>query len=260
MLRKVIITITSLIVLGYISWAVVYFSSPQRSIGSFEYEGIEIKISGEKEELLMTESDVIDELRREQFEFEGKPLDSINIYSIEQYLRNNKLFSKANVYLTPKKKIQISLSQYAPLFLVMTDNNERYYVSVDRGVIPYYPASSDLRLVASGKIDTAMAVGKIFDLVTTIQESDYWRPFFSQIYAQPDSSLLLVPRVGDVDILIGKSSDWAPKLQKLKVFIDQVIPQTGWGAFTSINLAFKDQIVVEPTQAFAALQESKPKA
>ena len=63
----------------------------------------------------------------------------------------------------------------------------------------------------------------------------------------PDNGqIILVPRLGKTEIIIGSTPNWAEKLSNLRLFMDKAIPKYGWDTFKTLNLEFKDQVVATP--------------
>ena len=64
-----------------------------------------------------------------------------------------------------------------------------------------------------------------------------------QIHAENNGDLILIPRVGYQQIVLGKPIDIADKFSKLKLLYEKGILEKGWNNYSHINLKFKNQII-----------------
>jgi cell division protein FtsQ len=53
----------------------------------------------------------------------------------------------------------------------------------------------------------------------------------------------LVPRVGQHIIYLGQIDGYEEKLERLLIFYEKGLSQTGWNQYTGISLKYKDQVV-----------------
>jgi cell division protein FtsQ len=141
----------------------------------------------------------------------------------------------------------------------MPDNGGDYYVD-DEGVVIrrrnlYTPRLhivggnvfiSQAMLNGVSVLDTSIKnsiLKDIFYLVNYIRRDDFWSAQVDQIFVNGNDEIDLIPRVGNHTIHLGSADNYKGKLNNLEVFYDRVLPEVGWNKYSTINLAFKDQIV-----------------
>jgi cell division protein FtsQ len=88
----------------------------------------------------------------------------------------------------------------------------------------------------------------LFELSSFIAASDFWNAQISQIYVESNGDYVLIPRVGNHKIIMGKPIDIEEKFANLKLFYQKGLPRVGWNEFSAVNLSFKHQIVCTKRQ------------
>ncbi|GAD04785.1 FtsQ protein [Porphyromonas crevioricanis JCM 15906] len=258
MMEKILKRIFALALLIYIGWAVVYFSSKDNLYrsGRDVCRDLKIKLIDEEGDVRMTEQDVLRELKRLKCYPVGQAVDSISLPEIESRLKGTGLFKEAQAYLSPSFRLHLKLVCNEPYFFVQLSDNRSFHVTKERQIVPVSIDYSLPLLVVSGQVDSLAAVTGLFDLVNEIEQNQTWKNLFSQVYVRPDGDVCLLSRIADMEIILGKTPNWRDKLDKLEVFINQVIPRTGWDAYSTINLKFAGQIVAKQRPAESHVQTS----
>lgn len=205
---------------------------------------------------LMPERDLVSELKRLGFSPIGQSVDSLSIMTIESQLIRNGLFSHIDLYTTPGGTLHISMLQREPLFTLLTPQGS-YFVCKDQTVVPiersedYYTTF----LPVSGTISIEQAAHDLYPLMELILADPLWRDLLIHIYVDPIRGVIATPRASNTEIILGTTPNWSEKLDKLRLFVDKVIPIFGWNSFISVHLEYKDQIVTVPSEE-GALQRS----
>ena len=219
---------------------------------------VKADIRYEGEHPLMPERDLVSELKALGFRPIGQSVDSLSTMAIESQLIRNGLFSHIDLYTTPGGVLHVSMLQREPLFTLLTAQGN-YFVCKDQTVVPiersedYYTTF----LPVSGSVSVEQASRELYPLMQLILSDPLWRDLFIHIYVDPLRGVIATPRASNTEIILGTSSNWEEKLDKLKLFVEQVIPIFGWNSFISVNLEYKDQIVTVPSEE-GALQHAQP--
>lgn len=245
-LVRLLYILFALLSLGYILWAMAYFSRPRYYSKVPVCRHLHIEFQNKKSNIDLDEEDVVKELKQMNLYPVGLPVDKISPFKIKQHIERIGLFRDAEVYLASNNDMYIKLDRNNPLFAVQIDGSS-YYVGVNRSLMKAsteYPVP--LTLYASGKIDSTMAVSTIYDLVEALENEPSFKKLFSQIYVKDNGDVSLIARVADTEVILGKSANWKEKLDNLKIFADQVVQKSGWDQFNTINLKFEGQIVTQP--------------
>ncbi|MDO4497649.1 MAG: cell division protein FtsQ, partial [Bacteroidales bacterium] len=99
--------------------------------------------------------------------------------------------------------------------------------------------------LATGHISQTMATNSLYTLAQFLQNEDFWRNFFTQIYVESNGDIRLVPRVGEHTVLLGPIDNYEEKFEHLRLFYRKVLSKTGWDRYKTINLKYKGQVVAE---------------
>lgn len=239
----IILFILSLLLLLFL----LLYSPGKRNV---KVKSIEPVVVSSKGESFVSPKDLERELVAHGLDLIGKSIDSINTLEVERKIRTNNLFSKVNVFTTPSGVLKVEVEQVEPLFVVfpLADQDVSYYVTYSRAIVPFSGAQKYAipLLPVSGNLTSEMATSSVFDLVNQIKQDPYWSSFFIHLFMDDELGVIASPRIGDTMIILGHEPLWSEKLGKLRVFIKNVIPKYGWSNFISVNLEYKDQIVVVP--------------
>ena len=189
----------------------------------------------------------------------GVPIKDIDPTVIEGRIKVLREVKDVEVFFTIDGALHINVDQRNPVMRVIPDEGGDYFIDNEGIVIRkrnlYTPR---LHLVGGNiNISSAMLNGisifdtsikksvlkDIYQIVTYINEDDFWSALIDQIYVDRNVEIDLIPRVGNQIIHLGSAEDFRGKLNNLEVFYEKVAPEVGWNNYSVINLEFKDQIV-----------------
>ena len=251
--RTLLITIDGLIavylVLVFASW-----HKPMAKNGTCNK--VVIRIEDEHDNVFLDEQEVKKLLERYDLYPMSKPLSSICTRDIEQRLVKMPFVKTAQCYVNQAGHAFVSVTQRTPVVRVKAESGDDYYIDDNGGVMPNSQYTSDM-IVATGNIDRSYAVKYIYHLARLLMADDLWRNQVEQINVLPDSSVELVPRVGDHIINIGQLpiSNVAKRraelmeefvgrqMNRLQLFYTHGLCHAGWKKYDYISLEFSNQIV-----------------
>lgn len=222
-------------------------------------KNIEITITDSSDYHFVTKRDIQNTIIKNNGNIVGKPLKEIKMDEIENTMSGYRELKTAEVFMSIDGTLHIVGDQRTPIMRVMPDNGGDYYVD-DEGVVIrrrnlYTPRLhivggnvniSQAMLDGVSVLDTSIKnsiLKDIFYLVNYIRRDDFWSAQIDQIFVNGNDEIDLIPRVGNHTIHLGSADNYKGKLNNLEVFYDRVLPEVGWNKYSTINLAFKDQIV-----------------
>ena len=97
--------------------------------------------------------------------------------------------------------------------------------------------------IATGKIEKSFAMRDLYKFAVFLQQNSFWRAQVEQIHVLPDSTLEIVPRVGDHTIYLGRARDFDRKLARVKELYRKGLNRVGWNKYERINVEFDNQII-----------------
>lgn len=252
-IQNILIALLAVVLLG----ALIYFVlNPGRSISSEACRNIVVEVSsrGSSSPRFLTEQQVIDELSRRGLHLKGQKLDSIDLRRIERSLTELGIYDKVSAYVAPAThSVKIRLEEKNPYFLVIDDRGTSYYVTEGRGIIKGSTHFASYLPLVTGTLSEQYARQEVYDLFCTLQADSYYRDYYGQLQVSPQRGIVMIPRVGTTELILGKGGNWAEKLRKWRIFAASVLPRRGMNAFSYVKLDYEGQVVA--AERYPALEE-----
>lgn len=234
----IFISLGTIIILGYLIFAIYSFSSNQDGIVC---KNMEINLVDKDKITLISRNEIARILESNELNPIGKTYKRVKTEAIEKQLMKNPMIKSVECYKTPSGTIDLIVKQRNPKFIIA--GNESFYVDSDRKIIPVSLNYAAYLPVVSGTITHSMATGVIFDFVSYIESDPFWNAQIEQIYVSNDLNIELVPRVGETIISLGKLDNYQQKLENLHTLYTQAFNTIGWNKYKRIDLSYEDQIV-----------------
>lgn len=232
-------------------YAVNYYSRKCR--------GIEITIADSSKYHFVTKRDIRNTILMNSGGIIGKPVKSLDIAGIESSLDKFMELKDAEVFVSIDGILHVYVDQRKPIMRIIPEAGGDYYMDNEGVVVRSRNLYTPRLHVVGGDITITQAMQRgvsvldtviknsvlkdIYYLVKYINNNDFWSAQIDQIYVVNNNQIDMVPRVGNHIIHFGTAENYEEKLRNLKVFYDKVLPEVGWNKYSSISLAFKDQIV-----------------
>jgi cell division protein FtsQ len=239
-MKKVLYLIFATLLVAYIFATVFFFADGKP--GDQLCKSVEVVVTDSLEKHFMKEKDVVAYLKKANLYPLNKNSREINTKDIESALLKNEIIEKAEVIRTTSGKIKIVISQKMPVLRVFASGGSYYIdkngrtMSLTLGRAIYVP-------VASGNIEKSFATTELYKFALFLRDDDFWNDQIEQIYVRSAQEIELIPRIGDHRILLGSLDRYENKLERLRLFYEQIIPKMGWGKYRIINLKYKNQII-----------------
>lgn len=246
----------ALLALGLLGALVYFVLNPGRSISSEACRNIVVEVSsrGSSSPRFLTQQQVIDELSRRGLRLKGQELDSIDLRRIERSLTELGIYDKVSAYVAPAThSVKIRLEEKNPYFLVIDDRGASYYVTEGRGIIKGSTHFASYLPLVTGTLSEQYARQEVYDLFCTLQADSYYRDYYGQLQVSPQRGIVMIPRVGTTELILGKGGNWAEKLRKWRIFAASVLPRRGMNAFSYVKLDYEGQVVA--AERYPALEE-----
>ncbi len=204
--------------------------------------------------LLIDSMDVIKLIERSF----GMPLDEqaagvIDANRIERVLEEDPFVKNAEVAITANSRIRVKVEQRKPILRVIDNLGAQYYLDEEGYRVPLSRHFAARTLVATGNITphTPEFLSKkehsmkdLFELTNFILADPLWDALFEQVYLNTRNEFILVPKVGDQIVILGKwDSDAPDKFQRLRVFYEEGMSREGWNKYKSLDLRYRGQVV-----------------
>lgn len=239
-MKKALIILLSVIVIGYLVFSAVYFyGSSQNQVCN----QLEIIIKDSVEAQFLGEKDIVNLIKNKDLLPIGKKMKEINTLAIRDTILTNKLVQTAEVYSTQKGVIVANITQRKPILRIISDTKGSFYIDSKREKMPVSTNFAVYVPIATGAIDEAFAQNELYDFAVFLNDNPDWDAWIEQIVVKPNKDVELVPRMGDFKIMFGKLNNYPEKLSKFALFIEKGLNVIGWNRYSEINLKYDNQIV-----------------
>ena len=202
---------------------------------------------------LITEKE-IDHLIREELpnDIFSMPIDKIDLGMIERLLKADTRLYSVEVYVDAQQQLSIDAIQRRPLFRVMNQQGDQYYVDqsgnyVQKGtyrairvpVITGYVESFSKDLI----LEEQPKLKKAFNIVAAVAKDKVLKALIEQIHFEKKGRVVLIPKIGEEKIIIDHLEDLDIKLMDLKKYYRHLAKTNGWNSFKEIDISYKKQVV-----------------
>lgn len=173
----------------------------------------------------------------------GKQLKEINTLAIQEAIQSNQLIKSVEVFVTSSGGIRAEVKERTPVLRVIPNEGESYYIDKDGEKMPLSKFNTAYLPVASGNIKDEQVKADLYKFALFLYNNEFWNAQIEQIVVQSGKDVLLIPRVGNQQIVMGKLNNFEDKLQRLEAFYMKALPQTGWNRYTQLSLKYDKQVV-----------------
>ena len=215
-------------------------------------KGVEINISGVSNNFFIDKTDVYNIIKN----FGGdstqkKSLGSIDLGRIEKALEKDLWIKNAELYFDNNNCLKVSVEEREPIARLFTVTGNTFYIDSSCTILPlsdkfsarlpvFTGFTSDAKILA--KNDSALLCS-IKNMSIKILSDTFLMAMIDQVDINTNRSFELIPKLGKQRIIFGDATDVNSKFDKLKLFYKDIITQSGWNRYSTINLQYKNQVV-----------------
>jgi len=221
---------------------------------------ISIEIHAQKETQLITKSDILNILKRNKQEWEGKPMKEIELSAIRKILSQETYIKSVDKVHFLGSKLQIEVTLHDILLEVTPHNKKKFLIDVDGACLPYSPKINSDVIMATGFIsdsfqteDVSTSENKtlyeLFYVASLIKKDPFYTDLFHKLYVNDKQEIELHPSVGKLFVLFGSMKDAENKLKTLKYMYDDVLPYLSEDKYAQLDVRFKNRIVATKTKS-----------
>lgn len=223
-----------------------------------------VAISVVDENAFLTEAELLERLKRLHLYYDNQLMKDLNTTAIEENIRKMHEVSDVQVYKQLGGNWGIKVKVRQPYARVFNREGESFYVDsggesmevsnnftarvlVFTGFINDRCDSVNVaQIEADPKLQKERTLDEIYRIASVIHEDPFLTAQIAQVHRNRWGDFVLIPRVGDHQIILGHATSYQTvkeKLKKLKIFYKDGLPYTGWNEYSVINLKFRNQVV-----------------
>lgn len=219
-----------------------------------------IKIDRSEGVDFVTEEILVEKLKNLGYNFNGQPMDEIELDRIEEQITAIPGVKKTEAYKYLEGNVEIEVTQRRPIArVILSDGMIGYYLGEDGEIIPlsdYFVAKVP---VFSGAIEDKLSKGNvanlsdssklkyvvddIYKVAKSIDGNDFMKAQVLQVYVTPKKEFELIPRVGNHRVIFGEATDTEIKIKKLEKFYTEAITPEELNLYDTLNVKYYNQLI-----------------
>lgn len=248
-----------LLFLGTVAF-VMSFTNARRSSVGLTSDRIVINIDDREGMLFLDRWDLLRMLKDLGADTLGNTrVEELDLKTVESEIEKNPYVRSAEVYTTLDGMLYVNLQLRKPIVRVLHANGMGNYIDEDGEYVPLSRKYTARVPIVSGEINESrfrsgisemsitdkdtLLYDEIYALASFIQSNETWNAQIEQVVVDKNHEFTLIPKVGDHKIVIGKPEGLNRKFRKLELFYREGLSNTGWKAYDTINLKYRDQVV-----------------
>lgn len=221
---------------------------------------VNFKLNSTEGDPFLVEKDVEDLVYSRFDSLDGKAFSEIPLSQIEFLIESNPSVRNAEVFIETRGKLEIEIDLKKVIARIKPDTTDGFYIDENGGTMPWVSRHTPRVLTVSGHlaqynrfvkdslIDVDLSthtklVQDVFQLASFLESHPYWKAQIGQVYIEENGDAVLIPLMGDHEFIVGDLSNCEQKLEKVKVFHDQIAQKVGWEKYKIVNLKFDNQII-----------------
>lgn len=246
MWKKIALIAFSLLIVVYLLFAATSLNRPDPVKDVCKQ--LEVNIEAGSTDGFLTIADVVKLVDNAGLNPVGIEMALVNTRAIEEMLQAQEIIAHAECYKTQTNKVHIDVKQRFPVMRILSENGSNYYIDSAGQPISSTNYACDL-IVATGSINQAYARRVLAPIANLVLEDPFWDNQIVQINVLSDSTLEMVPRVGDHIVYLGEPTGIKEKLKRLRLFYKHGLNQAGWNKYERISVDIDNQIVCKKRKA-----------
>ncbi|MEO7210013.1 MAG: FtsQ-type POTRA domain-containing protein [Chitinophagaceae bacterium] len=225
--------------------------------------GVVINIQPDASASFLQEADVNAVLQKNGVR-NGAALSLMNLNNIEQQLQRNPWIKKAEVFVDNKQILHAEIILRTPLARIFTVSGNSFYIDTACTKMPAL-STTPARLILftsfpSDKnklsVPDSLLMQQVKKIATYISTDSFWMAQTAQVDISTDGKFILIPVLGNQEIILGNADNLDEKFRALMAFYQQAWKTLGFEKYSSINVEFSGQVVATRRGAYNAVADT----
>ena len=185
--------------------------------------------------------DSVDKLLTQNELFSNKILKStLNLKNIEHIILLNDYVSSVEVSISVGGKLEISIKEKNPVFRVL---REKYYIDTNGKKMPLSKNFSEVTPIVLGNVDS-MDLKMLGDLGNYIKNDEFLSKHIAGL-TKSNNKLIFNVDSFQYNLNLNSYENYVSKFKNYKAFFNTVYSSGLLDSLTSINLDFKNQVIIQ---------------
>jgi hypothetical protein len=224
------------------------------------YTGVSVVIHAPKNSELLSKSDILDILKHDGMEWEGKKIKEIDLSAIKKILALENYIKSVDKVHFSGSKLQIEVTLYDILLEVNAKDGQKFLLDVNGVYLPYSPKAGNDVIIVNGSIpytfrkketitSESNELYALYVVASLIEKDPYYANLFHKLHINDKQEITLHPSVGNLPVLFGTTQDAEHKLKTLKYMYKEVLPYESEDKYAQLDVRFKNRIVATKTKS-----------
>ena len=238
MFKKILLYIVAVAALCYLVFSLFFIT---KSDEEMVCKGVKATVA-KRDIKALSDEEVMNIVKRNNMDPTGKPMKDIDCSKIEDFFGGMSIVEECQSYKSHKGIVGIVVHCKEPIMQVFDKNGKEFYIDHKGDIIENIHNAMYLP-VASGNISRDMAGKELLTIAKFMQDNRFWNEQTEQVYFDEKGEVILVPRIGNHIIELGKPDKLEAKLEKLKTFYEKGLGTVGWNKYNKINIEIDKQVI-----------------
>ncbi len=188
----------------------------------------------------------------------GAPLNTVNLNNIELQLEKNPWIQQAEAYYDNRRNLHVLITTRVPIARVFTVSGNSFYIDSACIKMPLVDIHPERMLLFTSfpsdnkklSVPDSLLMQDIKHIATFIEQDSFWMAQTAQIDITPEGKFVLIPVMGNQQIILGDAGNLPQKFQALKAFYMQAWKTLGLEKYAVLNLEYAGQLVATRRGAY----------
>ena len=227
---------------------VLFLAIESKSMMSLSSVHVDI-VDVPNQKAIVTEKIILEKLNAYLgFDVETANIEDLNLVEVEHLIKSDDRVKSVEVFVDGGERVHIEIVQRKPILRVMTDN-ANFYIDEEGKQIAKIQGRAIRVPIATGELSAYSdefltdeytgTLKEVFELALKLQEDKFLGALIEQIYVNELDEMVLIPKLGDEDLVFGGIEDADEKLNNIKDFYVHGMPKSGWNKFHTLTFKYK---------------------
>jgi len=208
-------------------------------------KSVNIKINALKGDPFMDKNDVENLVYTRLDTLKGKRVGDLHLVEIENLLESDPSVKNAEVYTNIQGNVHLNVELKRVIARLKPDTTNGFYIDEDGEIMIWGAKYTPRVLTVTGHLykynrylkdslavenlqEHTKLISDVFALAKFVDGNAYWRAQIGQIYIEENGDATLIPLAGNQEFILGDLSDYESKLEKIKIFHNEIAKKVGW--------------------------------
>ncbi len=182
-----------------------------------------------------------------------KSIGSFDLIKLKALLEKNTWIKKATLFFDNNQVLHVEVFEREPIARIFTTAGNTFYIDTALMRLPVADTMAANVQVFTGfpsdniVLSTAdsLLLLDVKNLSMSIQKDSFCMAMIDQIDITSQRKFEMIPKIGNHIIQFGDATNIDKKMEKLKLFYNQVFPKAGMNYYSNINVQYDGQLVAK---------------